>query len=282
MNTQKVWFITGASRGLGLEITKAVLAAGDKVTAAVRRNPETLAAQFGAENLLVVALDVTREEQARAAVTQALDRFGRIDVLVNNAGYGILSAVEEASDQEIRQNYDTNVFGLLNVTRAVLPVLRAQRSGRIINITSVGGLTGSAGWGLYGSTKFAVEGITEALAKELAPLGIYATAVEPGYFRTDFLDRQSLSRAGNVIEDYDETVGQMRRRATEVNQKQPGDPRKLAAALIRVVDSPRPPLHLPLGKDSLNAYRAKTALFEQDIEAWFDVITGTDHDVQQG
>jgi NAD(P)-dependent dehydrogenase (short-subunit alcohol dehydrogenase family) len=281
MNTQKVWFITGASRGLGFEITKAVLAAGDKVTATVRGNPEALAARLGAENLLVVGLDVTREEQAKAAVTEAVNRFGRIDVLVNNAGYGVLGAVEEASDGEIRKNYDTNVFGLLNVTRAVLPVLRAQRSGRIINITSVGGLTASAGWGLYGSTKFAVEGLTEALAKELAPLGIYATAVEPGYFRTDFLDEQSLSRAGRVIEDYDETVGRMRRRATEVNQRQPGDPRKLAAALIRVANSPWPPLHLPLGKDCLNAYRAKTALFEQDIEAWFDVITGTDHDDAQ-
>jgi NAD(P)-dependent dehydrogenase (short-subunit alcohol dehydrogenase family) len=278
MKTQKIWFITGASRGFGLEITKAVLASGDKVVATVRRYLEAFAREFGSENLHVVVLDVTSQPQTKEAVTQAMERFGRIDVLVNNAGYGMLSAVEEATDQEVRRNFDTNVFGLLNVTRSVLPHMRRQRSGHIINITSVGGLSGSAGWGLYAATKFAVEGLTESLAKEVAPLGIYATAVEPGYFRTDFLDQTSLDRVGNVIEDYADTVGQMRKRATEVNKQQPGDPRKLAAALIAIAGSEKPPLHLPLGKDSLNAYRAKTAGFEKDIEAWHDVITGTDHD----
>jgi NAD(P)-dependent dehydrogenase (short-subunit alcohol dehydrogenase family) len=261
-----------------LEITRAVLAAGDKVVATVRRNPGALAGELNHQNLHVAVLDVTDEAQTRAAVAEALARFGRIDVLVNNAGYGILGAVEEASDGDVRRNYETNVFGLLNVTRAVLPHLRRQRSGHVINITSVGGLSASPGWGLYGSTKFAVEGITEALAKELAPLGIFATAVEPGYFRTDFLDAGSLDRAGTVIEDYAETVGRMRQRAADVNGKQPGDARKLAAALLRIAGSPKPPLHLPLGKDCLNAYRAKTAGFERDIEEWFEVITGTDHE----
>ncbi len=165
------WTITGTSplRGLGLEITRAVLATGDKVVATVRRNPGALAGELNHQNLHVAVLDVTDEAQTRAAVAEALARFGRIDVLVNNAGYGILGAVEEASDGDVRRNYETNVFGLLNVTRAVLPHLRRQRSGHVINITSVGGLSASAGWGLYGSTKFAVEGITEALAKELAP-----------------------------------------------------------------------------------------------------------------
>ncbi len=274
----KVWFITGASRGFGLEITKAVLASGDRVVAAVR-NPSKFTLQTdGNENLLIVPLDVTNEEQTNKAILQATDYFGSIDVLVNNAGYGLLSAVEEASAEEVKRNYDTNVFGLLNVIRATLPFMRKQRSGHIINISSVGGLSGSIGWGLYCSTKFAVEGITEALALELAPLGIKATVVEPGYFRTNFLDTSSLSRTPNIIEDYDETVGKMRAFATQVNKKQPGNPVKLAEAFVKLASAENPPVHLPLGKDTLERYRYKTADFEKDIENWYDVITGTDHD----
>lgn len=274
----KVWFITGASRGFGLEITKAVLASGDKVAAAVRNPNEFTLQTDNNKNLFVVPLDVTNEEQAKKAVLQTTDHFGSIDVLVNNAGYGLLSAVEEASPEEVKRNYDTNVFGLLNVTRAVLPFMRKQRSGHIINISSVGGLTGSIGWGLYSSTKFAVEGITEALALELAPLGIKATVVEPGYFRTNFLDASSLSRTPNVIEDYAETVGKMRVFATQVNKKQPGNPTKLAEAFVKLAASENPPVHLPLGKDTLERYRYKTAEFEKDIENWYDLITSTDHD----
>lgn len=282
MKDQKVWFITGASRGLGLEITKAVLASGDKVVATVRSKAEELTAELNNENLYVVSMDVTSETEVAAAVAAAVSKFNGIDVLVNNAGFGLLSAVEEASDEEVRKNYDTNVFGLLNVTRAVLPLLRKQRSGHVINLSSVGGLTGAAGWGLYASTKFAVEGITESLAKELAPLNIFATAVEPGYFRTEFLDTSSLTRTGNVIEDYAATVGKMRELATNVNKKQPGDPLKLAAAVVKLAASPKPPVHLLLGNDTLAAYRAKTAALEQDIKDWEDVITGTDHDDVKG
>lgn len=279
MKTQKSWFITGASRGFGLEITKAVLATGDKVTATVRSKPEDLAAQLGdPANLQVVTLDVTSETQAEQAAAQAIDKFGTIDVLVNNAGFGLLAAVEEASSEEVRKNYETNVFGLLNVTRAVLPYMRKQRSGHVINISSVGGLTGIIGWGVYGSTKFAVEGITESMAKELAPLGIHATVVSPGFFRTDFLDTTSLTRTGNVIGDYAATVGAMRDFATKVNKQQPGDAKKLAQAFVKLGNSENPPVHLPLGKDTLAAYREKAAQFEQEIEAWHDVITGTDHD----
>jgi NAD(P)-dependent dehydrogenase (short-subunit alcohol dehydrogenase family) len=180
--------------------------------------------------------------------------------------------------QEIRKNYDANVFGLLNVTRAVLPYMRRQRAGHIINISSVGGLKGYVGWGLYGSTKFAVEGITESLAQEIAPLGIHATVVAPGFFRTDFLEGHSLTRTANVIDDYASTVGAMRDFATHVSQKQPGDPRKLAQAIIRLANAAKPPVHLPLGKDTLASFREKTAQFEQDIEAWYDIVTGTDHD----
>lgn len=279
MTKQKVWFITGAARGIGLEILKAVLETGDNVVATVRSSAESLADKLGnPENLQVVLLDITDEQQAIAAANQAVQKFGQIDVLVNNAGYGLLSAVEEATADEVRKNFETNVFGLLNVTRAVLPHMRKKRSGHIINFSSVGGLSGYIGWGVYGSTKFAVEGLTEALALELAPLGIHATVVAPGFFRTEFLDAASLTRSGHIIPDYDQTVGEMRKFATQANKKQPGDPVKLAKAIVKVANAEKPPVHLPLGKDSLQRYREKTANFEKDIEAWYDVITGTDHD----
>lgn len=279
MKTQKVWFITGASRGFGFEIAKAVLASGDKVTATVRSKPEELASKLGnPEGLQVITLNIASEAQAEKAAADAIAQFGTIDVLVNNAGFGLLAAVEEASAEEVRKNYETNVFGLLNVTRAVLPYMRKQGSGHVINISSVGGLTGYIGWGVYGSTKFAVEGITEAMAKELAPLGIKATVVAPGFFRTEFLDSSSLTRTGNVIDDYATTVGVMREFATKANKQQPGDAKKLAQAFILLANSDNPPVHLPLGKDTLAAYREKSAAFEKDIEAWHDVITGTDHD----
>lgn len=278
MDTQKVWLITGASRGFGLEIAKAALAAGNKIVATVRSNPEKLQAQFNSPNLLVTILDVTDEQQAKEVAAQTIEKFGRIDVLVNNAGFGLLSAVEEATDAEVKANYNANVFGLLNVTRAVLPLMRKERKGHVINLSSVGGLTGIIGWGLYGSTKFAVEGITEAMAAELAPLGIYATAVEPGFFRTDFLDPSSLTSTGNIIEDYATTVGDMRNYAGQVNRKQPGSAEKLAQAIIQITNAPKPPVHLPLGKDTLQLFKEKMDRFNNDIETWHEVITGTDHD----
>lgn len=278
MKTQKTWLITGASRGFGLEIVKAALAAGDQVVATVRTNPAHLQNQFHTDNLLVTILDVTNENQTEEVALSAIQKFGRIDVLVNNAGSGLLSAVEEASDAEVRANYDANVFGLLNVTRAVLPYMRRERKGHVINLSSVGGLTGIIGWGLYGSTKFAVEGITEAMALELAPLGIFATAVAPGFFRTDFLDPSSLARTGNIIEDYSATVGDMRSYATAVNKKQPGSAEKLALAILKIADAEKPPVHLPLGKDTLQLFKEKMDRFHADIQTWHEVITGTDHD----
>jgi NAD(P)-dependent dehydrogenase (short-subunit alcohol dehydrogenase family) len=278
MSKQKVWFITGASRGFGLEIVKAALLEGDKVIATVRSNPEKLRAQVNNPNLFVVILDVTDEQQAKDVAAEAIEKFGRIDVLVNNAGFGLLSAVEEASDAEVKANYEANVFGLLNVTRAILPYMRKERKGHVINLSSVGGLTGITGWGLYGSTKFAVEGITEAMAAELAPLGIFATTVEPGFFRTDFLDQSSLTRSKNIIEDYSGTVGDMRNFATTVNRKQPGSAEKLALAIVKIANAPKPPVHLPLGKDTLQLLKEKMDRFNADIAAWHEVITGTDHD----
>ncbi|MBV8227015.1 MAG: SDR family NAD(P)-dependent oxidoreductase [Verrucomicrobia bacterium] len=276
---KKTWIITGAARGFGLEICKAVLGSGDNVVATVRSKPEDLSAKLDNHpKLHVASLDITDEPQARKVAADTVGKFGRIDVLVNNAGFGLLGAVEEATDAEVKRVYETNVFGLLKVTRAVLPYLRKQRSGHIINFSSVGGLRSSAGWGIYCSTKFAVEGITEALALELAPLGIHATTVEPGYFRTNFLDGASLSRAEKVIDEYAKTVGAMREFATQANYKQPGDPVKLATAIVRLVASSKPPVHLPLGNDTLKYYNEKVTEFEKEIAEWRQVITGTDHD----
>ncbi|CAE6760817.1 oxidoreductase [Paraburkholderia nemoris] len=273
---KRVWFITGATRGLGALIAEAALADGNAVVA-TGRNIAAITERFGhSAALLPVALDVTDEAQAKAAVQAAVERFGRIDVLVNNAGFGLLGAIEESSDADVRRMYDTNVFGLLNITRAVLPVMRAQRAGHVINMSSIGGYRAAAGFGAYSSTKFAVEGLTEALRAELKPLGIHATVVEPGYFRTDFLDATSLVVAGNVIADYDETSGEVRRRATHMNHNQPGNPEKLAAAMVELVDAETPPLRLPLGTDTLKAIAEKNAYVTQETEAWKALSASTD------
>jgi NAD(P)-dependent dehydrogenase (short-subunit alcohol dehydrogenase family) len=274
-----VWFITGASRGFGAEIVEKALTAGHSVVATAR-DPHAVAARFpdAGDHLLPVALDVLDEAQAAAAVEAAVQRFGRIDVVVNNAGRGLLSAVEEASDNAARAVFDTNVFGTLNVLRAVLPTLRAQRSGRIINLSSVGGFIGSAGWGIYCATKFAVEGFSEALAREVGPLGIDVVIVEPGYFRTDFLDASSLSTEGTVIDDYAETAGATRRHATDVNHAQPGDPVKAAAAIVEIGSAEGPPLRIQLGRDSFGAVADKLKFVAEEQQAWRDVAISTDHD----
>ncbi|WP_322064963.1 oxidoreductase [Burkholderia ubonensis] len=273
---KRVWFITGASRGIGALIAEAALADGNAVVAAGRRVPAIVERLGDSAALLPVELDVTDEAQAKAAVQAAVEKFGRVDVLVNNAGFGLLGAVEESADKDVRRMYDTNVFGLLNVTRAVLPTMRANRSGHVINISSIGGYRAAAGFGVYSSTKFAVEGITEALHGELKPLGIYATVVEPGYFRTDFLDASSLVVAPDVIDDYDETSGAVRRKAVQLNHNQPGDPAKLAAAMITLVDASNPPLRLPLGTDTLAAIAAKNAYVAQETETWKALSASTD------
>ncbi|MEP9379860.1 oxidoreductase [Aquabacter sp. CN5-332] len=272
----RTWFITGASRGFGALITEQALAKGDAVVATAR-NPKAITDKFGDHpNLLPVALDVTNEAQAHAAAKAAVERFGRIDVLVNNAGYGLLGAVEEASASEIEALYRTNVFGLLAVTRAVLPHMRRQRSGRILNMSSVGGYTGFQGWGVYASTKFAVEGLTESLAMELRPLGIHVTAIEPGFFRTDFLDESSLAVSPARIADYHETSGAMRDFAAGANHAQPGDPQKLAEVLVAFVDTPNPPVRLPLGSDTVARITAKNAETDALLRDWHDISVSTD------
>lgn len=272
----KTWFITGASRGFGLLIAKAALDAGDNVVATARQ-PQAVVEAVGAhERLLALALDVTDEQAAIQAAEQALARFGRIDVLVNNAGYGLLGAVEESSADEVRRIYETNVFGALNVSRAVLPVMRRQRSGHVINFSSVGGYSAYYGWGVYGSTKFAVEGISEAMALELRPLGVHVTVVEPGFFRTDFLDASSLSSTAARIDDYADTVGAMRDFAAGANRQQPGDPHKLAGAILVLAESSQPPVRLQLGSDTVERVRAKHQSVERELRAWSALALSTD------
>lgn len=273
----RTWFITGASRGFGLEIARQALERGDRVVATARDPKAVLDALPGnGDALLALALDVNAADQAEAAVAAAVERFGRIDVLVNNAGRGLVGAVEETSDREARTVFDTNVFGLLTVTRAVLPTMRAARSGVVLNISSVGGFVGWAGWGVYCATKFAVEGLTESMALELAPLGIKISAVEPGPLRTDFLDGSSLHRAVTVIDDYADSAGASRAWADSSNHAQPGDPVKAARAVIAAVEGPSLPVRLPLGAATVHDVEAKLSATADVLAAWREVALSID------
>lgn len=279
MDNKRVWLITGASRGIGAKIAAVALARGDSVIG-TGRNPQQVTDALGENaNLLAVKLDVTDESQVASAVEASIQKFGRIDILVNNAGYGLLGSVEEASAEEVRKVYDANVFGLLHVTRAVLPHMRKQRSGHVINMSSVGGYRSGAGFGVYCSTKFAVEGLTEALHQELAPLGIHVTVVEPGYFRTEFLEGNSLVTEANIIEDYAATSGQVRAKAKEISLNQPGDPNKLATAMLTLVDSKNPPLRLPLGTDAVEAIEAKNEFVAGELKQWRELSVSTNFTV---
>jgi NAD(P)-dependent dehydrogenase (short-subunit alcohol dehydrogenase family) len=275
-DTHRVWFITGTSQGFGRELVRAALQRGDSVIA-TSRNPQAVAAAFSsaADRLLAVSLDLRNTAQISSVVERVIARFGRIDVLVNNAGYGVTGAVEEASEKEIAALYETNVFGLLRVTRAILPYLRKQRGGHIVNLSSIGGLTGMPGWGIYNSTKFAVEGLSEALAAELAPLGIGVTIVEPGPFRTDFLGG-SLVKAANTLPDYEATAGKTRSGTVERNGKQQGDPALAADAIVQAVTSPNPPLHLLLGKFAYERFNQKLDAFRDEMETWHELTLSTD------
>ena len=274
-----VWLITGTSRGLGLEIARTALDRGDSVVATAR-HPELVAQALPGygERLLTATLDVTDPAQADAVVRAAVGAFGRIDILVNNAGYGLLGAVEEATADEVEAVFRTNVFGLLTVTRAVLPVLRAQKSGRVLNITSVGGFAQVPGWGVYGATKFAVEGLSEALRGELEPLGIQVVIVEPGGFRTDFLDGSSLRMTGQVIEDYAATAGTVRVRAADRKSLQLNDPAKGAAAIATIATVDRPPARLQLGADSVAAVEAKLRHVAGELSTWRELSLSTAYD----
>jgi NAD(P)-dependent dehydrogenase (short-subunit alcohol dehydrogenase family) len=270
-----VWFITGSSRGLGLEIARAALENGHQVVATARDKAAVTRALGSSERLLAVSLDVTDAGRAASAVEEATAAFGRIDVLVNNSGFGLLGAVEEISDAEAREVFDVNVFGLLGVTRAVLPGMRARRSGRIINIGSIGGFVTIPSSGIYGATKFAVEGITEALSAELAGTGVTATVVEPGAFRTDFLAPSSIRFVDPSIDDYADTAHAMRGRLQAANGHQPGDPRKAAAAILEVAGTPNPPLRIQLGADSVARVEAKLKLVAEELAEWRELSEST-------
>ncbi|MFD6415308.1 oxidoreductase [Streptomyces sp. NPDC060194] len=271
-----VWFVTGASRGLGAEITRAALERGHRVVATARDADAVLRAYpERPDGLLAVGADVTEPGQLAAAVEAGLAEFGRIDVVVNNAGYGLVGAVEEVSDEAARALFDVNVFGVLNVLRATLPTLRAQRSGHVVNIGSVGGFATAPGVGLYGASKFALEGVSEALHAELAPLGVRVTIVEPGGFRTDFLSGSSIKVEPAAIADYAAGAGPVRAALAGNDGRQPGDPAKAAAAVVDLAESADPPLRLQLGADAVERVEAKLDLVRRELDTWRDVALST-------
>ncbi|MDS1115242.1 SDR family NAD(P)-dependent oxidoreductase [Gordonia westfalica] len=262
-----VWMITGAGRGLGLEIARAALRSGDSVAVCARNTNSIPDDVRNHPDVLPVPLDVTDIDQVDTAVASIVERFGAIDVLVNNAGRGLLGAVEEVTDAEARSVFDVNVFGLLNATRAVVPLMRAAGRGKLVHIGSRGGFEGEPGVALYSATKFAVAGISESLAGELAAFGIQSTVVEPGVFRTDFLDASSLQLPANQVAAYDGTPAHATLEwAEETNHSQLGDPVKGAAFIHRIVSSDDPlPLHLPVGQDALDRRVAITERIEKEI-----------------
>jgi NAD(P)-dependent dehydrogenase (short-subunit alcohol dehydrogenase family) len=266
-----VWLISGCSAGFGRALAEAALERGDRVVATARR-PETIADLAG-ERVLLAPLDVTRAEEIEGAVDAAIRRFGRIDVLVNNAGYGLVGAVEELPPDELRELFDTMFLGAVALIRAVLPHMRAQRSGAIVQMSSQGGQFSGPGFGAYCSAKFALEGVSEALAAEVAPLGIRTLIVEPGVFRTEFFGPRL--RWAPEIEDYAATVGPVRANMASLDGTQPGDPRKAAAAIIAALEAPDPPLRLALGADAVDNIRAAHGRRRADLEAWETVSRGT-------
>jgi NAD(P)-dependent dehydrogenase (short-subunit alcohol dehydrogenase family) len=270
------WFITGTSQGIGLELVQAALDRGDNVVA-TSRQPDAVASKFpsAGARLLALGLDLSSSASAETAVERTLATFGRIDVLVNNAGFGVVGAVEEADDAEIARVIDINLLGLLRVTRAVLPVMRRQRDGHIVNLSSISGLVGMPGFGIYNLTKFGVEGLSEALAAEVNPLGIRVTIVEPGPFRTDFLGG-SLAPLKRVIDDYAETAGKMRASSTARHGNQPGDPARAAQAIITAVTAKNPPLHLLLGGFAFARANQKLTELHAEYDAWKETTLGAD------
>ena len=277
----KVWLITGSSRGLGRALAEAVLTAGDKLVATAR-NPEQLAGlveRFG-DQVRAVALDVTNEPAAAHAVAVATEAFGRLDVLANNAGYGDISPIEDTSLDEFRAQIETNLFGVINVTKAALPLMREQGAGHILQFSSIGGRIGPAGRGPYAAAKWGVEGFSEVLSKEVRPLGIKVTIIEPGGFRTDFAGSSTEIREGRP--EYDSTVGRTARFQRDYNGKQPGDPVKAAAAILHIVSLSNPPLRLLLGSDAVRlAEENDIARIEADRK-WRDLSVSTDFELRGG
>ena len=267
-STSRVWFITGCSSGFGLLLAHELLRRGDRVIATARdaSKLDDLLTLYP-DTARTFMLDVTKPAEIESVARLALTAFGHVDVLVNNAGYGVNGAIEEVAEDEFEPMFQTNIYGLIRTTRAFLPHFRERRTGHIFNLSSIGGLIGGAGWGFYNTTKFAVEGFSEALAGEMKPLGVHVTVIEPGPFRTDFLGR-SGKLAANELPEYAQTAGKAREYLRTQAGKQPGDPQKAVEAIIAVADSPEPPLHLILGKIALTRFRDKLALWQREIAAW--------------
>jgi NAD(P)-dependent dehydrogenase (short-subunit alcohol dehydrogenase family) len=278
MTDKKVWFVTGAGRGMGVDIAKAALAAGHAVVAA-GRNPDTVTAALGQdEDLLAVKLDVTDPADAQAAVTAAVERFGRIDVLVNNAGNFYAGFFEEISPQDFRAQVETTLFGPMNVTRAVLPVMRAQGSGFVVAISSTAGIVGQEFCTAYAASKFGVEGWIESLTAEVAPFGIHTMLVEPGFFRTELLSPESTNYAEPSIDDYAERTEQTVAAWNAMNGQQGGDPAKLANALVQLASSDEPPLRWVAGADAVKAVEQKAKDLLAQVDAYRQLSSNLAHD----
>lgn len=269
MNKKKVWFITGSSTGFGRALAEETLAQGYTV-AATARKPEVLRdlVEKYPNSVIALKLDVTKPDEVRLAIAEAVKKFGSVDVAVNNAGYGLIGAIEEASDDQIRKQFETNVFGALDVMRAVLPQMREQKRGHILNISAVNGFVGFPFTGFLTATKFALEAFSETLSKEVEPYGIKVTIVEPGLFRTDLIKRSLVVGENRMVETYASTFTDWLR---EMDGKQPGDPRKAAQGMIKVVESKNPPLRLPLGEDAILAIEAELENVRNDIAPWRQV-----------
>jgi NAD(P)-dependent dehydrogenase (short-subunit alcohol dehydrogenase family) len=273
--TERVWFVTGASRGFGRALSVAVLAKGDRLIATARR--QEFVAEFAERHpeALPLQLDVTDSARAEEAVAEGVERFGRIDVVVNNAGYGHFGAVEELTEEELRLQFEVNLFGVVNVTRAALPQLRAQRSGHIVQMSSLNGIEGLVGGAYYCASKFAIEGFSESLADEVAHLGIKVMLVEPGPLRTEFASGKSAQTAERIA-DYAETVGAAREAFAELDGNQPGDPERAANAIITALDAVDSPLRLPLGAMAIENIRQKLEGQLEELETWRDLASTAD------
>ncbi|HVA22584.1 MAG TPA: oxidoreductase [Candidatus Micrarchaeia archaeon] len=273
--TPRTWFITGASSGIGRCCAEAALAAGDRVVATVRRHQDGAPlVALSPDRVRIAVADVTEPAQVRRAVATALEAFDRVDVLVNNAGYGLIGGVEEVTDAQLRRQFAVNVFGLVDVTRAVLPAMRRQGGGHVLMISSVSGQSAAPGLAYYAASKHAVEGFSESLAREVRHLGIRVTIVEPGLFRTDWAGR-SLDQAAERMGVYQESAGAVRDRLVAADGNQAGDPARLAAALVRVVADDDPPLRLPMGRDAVEGIRRHMARQLEELDRWEAVAVAT-------
>lgn len=270
MNTKKVWLVTGASKGLGLSLVKKLLKEGFRVIA-TSRNKYTLIQELGdvSDLFLPIEVNLSDNEDVKNAIATSIAHFGKLDVIVNNAGFGQIGTLEELTDEEARSSFDINVFGSLNIIRNAMPYLRQHKSGHIFNIASIGGFSGGfAGWGIYCATKFAVAGLTESLAEEVKRFGIKATVVYPGYFRTDFLAKGSVQTAQHTIAAYEAARQSEQAHLNDIDGHQPNDPDKAADALIDISQSENPPVHLFLGSDAYDIVYKKIDMLTNDVEQW--------------